>query len=64
MSLLNVGARALQVNQTAIQTTGHNIANVKTEGYSRQTVSLRTMPSQFTTDGYIGKGVDVDADRH
>ncbi len=60
MSLLNVGARALQVNQTAIQTTGHNIANVNTEGYSRQTVSLRTMPSQFTTDGYIGKGVDVD----
>ena len=60
MSLLNVGARALQVNQTVIQTTGHNIANVNTEGYSRQTVSLRTMPSQLTADGYIGKGVDVD----
>ncbi len=60
MSLLNVGARALQVNQTAIQTTGHNIANVNTEGYSRQTVSLRTMPSQYTTDGYIGKGVDIE----
>ena len=59
MSLLNVGARALQVNQTAIQTTGHNIANVNTEGYSRQTVSLRTMHSQYTTDGYIGNGVDV-----
>lgn len=60
MSLLNVGARALQINQTVIQTTGHNIANVNTEGYSRQTVSLRTMPSQLTADGYIGKGVDVD----
>ncbi|GAB3357605.1 MULTISPECIES: flagellar hook-associated protein FlgK [Giesbergeria] len=60
MSLLNVGARALQVNQTAIQTTGHNIANVNTAGYSRQTVTLGTMPSQYTTDGYIGKGVDVE----
>lgn len=60
MSLLNVGARALQVNQTAIQTAGHNIANVNTEGYSRQTVSLRTMPSHSTIDGYIGTGVDVD----
>ena len=60
MSLLNVGARALQVNQTVIQTTGNNIANVNTAGYSRQTVSLATMPSQYTTDGYIGKGVDVN----
>lgn len=59
MSLLNVGARALQVNQTAIQTAGHNIANVNTAGYSRQTVVLGTMPSQYTTDGYIGKGVDI-----
>ncbi|MBX9936371.1 MAG: flagellar basal body protein, partial [Burkholderiaceae bacterium] len=32
MSLLNVGARALQINQTAIQTAGHNIANVNTAG--------------------------------
>ena len=59
MSLLNVGARALQVNQTAIQTAGHNIANVNTAGYSRQTVALGTVPGQYTTDGYIGNGVDV-----
>ena len=32
MSLLNVGARALLANQTALQTTGHNIANVSTAG--------------------------------
>ena len=42
MSLLNVGARALLANQVALQTAGHNIANVSTAGYSRQTVVLQT----------------------
>ena len=32
MSLLNVGARALLANQVALQTAGHNIANVSTPG--------------------------------
>ena len=59
MSLLNVGARALLANQAALQTAGHNIANVSTPGYSRQTVVLQTVQGQFTGGGYIGKGVDV-----
>lgn len=59
MSLLNVGARALLANQVALQTAGHNIANVNTPGYSRQTVSLQTVQGQFTGGGYIGQGVDV-----
>lgn len=59
MSLLNVGSRALLANQVALQTAGHNIANVNTPGFSRQTVELRTVQGQFTGGGYIGKGVDV-----
>ncbi|AVO49713.1 flagellar hook-associated protein FlgK [Melaminivora suipulveris] len=59
MSLLNVGARALLANQVALQTTGHNIANVATAGYSRQSVVMQTVPGQFTGAGYIGKGVQV-----
>ncbi|WP_298209879.1 flagellar hook-associated protein FlgK [Acidovorax sp.] len=59
MSLLNVGARALLANQMALQTAGHNIANVNTPGYSRQTVVLQTVQGQFTGGGYIGQGVDV-----
>ena len=59
MSLLNVGARALLANQVALQTAGHNIANVNTPGYSRQSVVLQTVQGQFTGGGYIGKGVDV-----
>lgn len=59
MSLLNVGSRALLANQVALQTAGHNIANVSTPGYSRQSVVLQTVQGQFTGGGYIGKGVDV-----
>ncbi|AVP58900.1 flagellar hook-associated protein FlgK [Pulveribacter suum] len=59
MSLLNVGARALLANQVALQTTGHNIANVSVAGYSRQNVVMQTVPGQFTGAGYIGKGVQV-----
>lgn len=59
MSLLNVGSRALLANQMALQTAGHNIANVSTPGYSRQNVVLETVQGQFTGGGYIGKGVSV-----
>ena len=59
MSLLNVGARALQANQIALQTTGHNIANANTVGYSRQNTVQQTVQGQLTGSGYIGQGVDV-----
>ena len=58
-NLLNVGTRALLANQSALQTTGNNIANVNTVGYSRQNVVLQTAGSQYSGSGYIGKGVDV-----
>ena len=45
--------------QRALSTTSHNIANVNTEGYSRQRVELDTRTPQATTQGYIGAGVDV-----
>jgi flagellar hook-associated protein 1 FlgK len=47
----------LTANQAIIQTTGNNIANVNTPGYSRQNAVLETVPGQFTGGGYIGKGV-------
>lgn len=60
-SLLNVGSRALQTNQAALQTAGNNIANVNVPGYSRQKVILATVPGQFTSAGYIGQGVTVES---
>lgn len=59
MSILNIGTQALQANQIALQTAGNNIANVNTQGYSRQTVVFQTAEGQFTGGGYIGKGVSV-----
>lgn len=57
--LLSVGTRALQANQVMLQTAGNNIANVNTQGYSRQSAVLQTTTGQFTGGGYIGKGVDI-----
>ncbi len=59
MSLLNVGARALLANQSALQTVGHNIANVKTPGYSRQLVVQESVKGLYTGGGYIGNGVNL-----
>ncbi len=57
--LLNVATRALMANQTVLQTTGNNIANVNTVGYSRQSAVLQTVEGQYSGSGYIGKGVEV-----
>lgn len=59
MSLLNVGARALLANQSALQTVGHNISNVKTPGYSRQLVVQESVKGLYTGGGYIGNGVSL-----
>jgi len=58
--VLNIASRALMANQALLQTAGHNIANVNTAGYSRQSAVLQTVEGQFTGGGYIGKGVDVN----
>ena len=58
-TLMSVGMRAMAANFAALQTTGHNIANANTEGYSRQQVELATAGAQFSGSGFFGKGVDV-----
>lgn len=58
-NLLNLGARAMLANQVALGVAGHNIANVNTPGYSRQTAAFETATPQFSGGGFIGKGVDV-----
>ena len=59
MSLMNVGVAALNANQQALTTVGHNIANVNTPGYSRQTVYTNALHGQNMGNGFIGKGVQV-----
>ncbi|EQC45135.1 flagellar hook-associated protein FlgK [Bacteriovorax sp. BSW11_IV] len=40
--LLNIGRTGLNVSKKSLETTGHNIANANTEGYSRQRVNQTT----------------------
>lgn len=55
--ILNTSLTGLRAFQNALATTSHNIANVNTEGYSRQRVNFGTMPAQNVGVGYIGSGV-------
>jgi flagellar hook-associated protein 1 FlgK len=56
---LNIASRALVTNQSVLQVIGHNIANVNTPGYSRQSVNLATAGAQQYANGYFGKGVEI-----
>lgn len=61
---LNIGVSALRAAQKQMEVTAHNIANVGTEGYSRQRVELepsRPSPGVFGArgDGMMGTGVTV-----
>jgi flagellar hook-associated protein 1 FlgK len=55
---------ALRMFQRALETTGHNIANVNTPGYSRQTVEFKSqIPLKYYSDGWksLGQGVSLSA---
>ena len=58
-SLLSLGTRAMFASYAALQTTGQNISNASTPGYSRQQVELASAGGQQTGSGFFGKGVDV-----
>jgi len=59
MSLLSTGTTALMAFQRALNTSAHNIANAKTPGYSRQSVSLATRISTNYSYGQVGHGVQI-----
>jgi flagellar hook-associated protein 1 FlgK len=56
---LDIAVSGLLSHQTAIQVTGHNIANVDTDGYSRQRAELVSQMPQNTPYGPLGRGVAV-----
>lgn len=57
--IMGISVSALSAAQAGLQTTGHNIANANTPGYSRQEVLLDTRKPQYSGAGYFGQGVDV-----
>lgn len=65
---IETAKRSLFTQTTALSTTGHNVANANTEGYSRQTVNMKAAipmePFAFlhsTTPGQLGTGVEFDS---
>ncbi len=57
--LFNIGQSALNAQQNTIATTGNNIANVNTPGYSRQYVQLEDAFALTDKPGAQGMGVDA-----
>lgn len=58
-STLGVGYSALSAAQVGISTTGHNIANAETEGYTRQRVVATAATPVPIAAGNVGNGVEV-----
>lgn len=58
--LLSNAISGLQASQNALRTSGHNIANADTLGFSRQEVKFESRPGQYIgTSGFIGSGVNT-----
>src|SRR5436305_1738476 len=58
-NILDIGQSALTAAQIGLTTTGHNIANANTPGYSRQIVIQGAATPQDAGFGFVGKGTDV-----
>lgn len=57
--LLSTAVSALSAYSRGLETTSHNIANVATEGYSRQRVLYGTREPQVFGNGWVGSGVNA-----
>ncbi|MFC5401753.1 flagellar hook-associated protein FlgK [Cohnella soli] len=65
---IETAKRSLMTQQTALQTTGHNVANANTAGYSRQVVNMvASKPMEVmgmnrsVTPGQLGTGVEFNS---
>ncbi len=57
--ILSIGRKALTNAEQNLQTAGHNIANVNTEGYSRQRVVQVSSDANSDSLHYYGTGVEA-----
>ena len=56
-SVMDIARWALQASTRNLDTISHNVANVNTEGYSRQEVIQATRRPEYTPQGWYGSGV-------
>ncbi len=57
--ILSIANSALAAAYTALRTTGNNIANANTPGYTRQTVEFVPQQGAYSGSTYLGQGVAV-----
>jgi len=58
-NILSIGQSALAAAQVGLSTTGHNIANAATPGYSRQVVVQSAAKAQDFGFGFLGQGTEI-----
>ena len=65
---IELGKRSIMAHTDAITTSGHNISNADTEGYSRQRVQIKEFDPLYRADlerperaGMIGQGIDTQS---
>jgi len=59
VDVLNIGSSGLQAAQIGIATTGQNITNASTPGYSEEVAQQVQAPAQGYNFGYVGEGTQV-----
>ena len=59
--MLSIGSSGVNAYQRALATVSNNIANVNTEGYTRQDVSLASNQPRQMGGSYLGTGARFDA---
>ena len=57
--LMSTAVSALLAYRRGLDTTSHNIANVGTDGYTRQRTEYVTREAQPYGNGWLGSGVQV-----
>jgi flagellar hook-associated protein 1 FlgK len=57
--MLSSATSGLLAFQRALDTTSHNISNVNTVGYSRQSVTIGTRLPEAYPNGFVGSGADA-----
>ena len=62
-NVLSTGLSSLRSLQRALDTTSHNIANVSTEGYTRQRVEFQARRPEMLGGGWVGTGVQTSTVR-
>ena len=60
-SVFGIGVSGLNAANLGLSTTGHNIANANTEGYSRQGIKQSAPYPLLSGSGFNGLGVKVDS---